>query len=368
MKELASRVFCSDLLLPILTFLVGCGSPAHAHSLLALLRLRGTSKAIQEKMNSVPLWTHFSLKVDLTISEDFSSRKKDIEDWRWPPLRTHSTRVLSSLLAFGGGSRITALSLQLPVLEDSALALLASSCPLLVRVELSTSSVNDCRFASDEGLAHFFRTVSPLTHLEVSSYMCTKELLPESVMDVIESRCFPFEALSLVLSPQNMEYLPRLCTSVSALEWKCFDRFDDDGVLESINAFSLAMATGSFKQVRLLRLPDCTELQDRHMKMIAEGMPALRDLDIGLFNGNPALTDKGIRNLAKCKSLKLLDISGRASVTLQGLLEVLNSQHPHPLRELCIDDTQICAGTSSLSIDLVICSQLLGLHHLLLHK
>jgi len=354
MKDLASRVFCSDLVLPIMTFLVGSGSPAHAHSLLALMKLSGTSKAIRDKLRSVSLWTYLDITVDLSTSEDFSMRKdgrRKLEDWSWPPLRSHPTKVLSSLLVFGGGSRITALSLQLPVLEDDSLALLAASCPLLVRVELSTTSVNQCRFASAKGLAHFFRTVSPLTHLRVDSDMCALELLPESVMNVIESRAFPLQALSIVLSSRTVEYLPRLCGSVTALEWKVFDRYDENDNVDSIDHFSQAMGTltsDPFKMLLILRLPDCNALEDSHLIMIAKGMPALRELYIGLFNANPILTDRGIQSLTHCKYLKVLDIYARASITLEGLLTVLRSQQPHPLRELYIGDTHICAGRALL--------------------
>jgi hypothetical protein len=69
-------------------------------------------------------------------------------------------------------------------------------------------------------------------------------------------------------------------------------------------------------------------------------MPNLRDLDIGIFREDSSLTDAGLQALARCRSLRCLDISGRSSITLDGLLRVL--QRDHPMRELSINDTAIC--------------------------
>ena len=341
MARLSENVFTSDLLTHIVEYLVGSGSPAHGFNSVDIIRFSRVSKKIRNRFLTVPLWTHLSIQVDLDIVESFEE-EMEIADWNWTPLKHHSTSIVGTFLRYGG-SKITALALRMRVLEDSALHLIATTCPLLTRVELMTSPYNDCKFPSSAGLTVFFALVSPLTHLKIS-YQETgeREIISESVLRMISSRSFPLEALSLDLTPKTVQFLAPYCPTLKALQWKGVMQDRNEAYDTAImNRFVTSIQGSIFHRMQILWLQRCTGMTDHALREIAAAMPNLRDLDIGLFNADPTLTDAGLLALAKCRSLKCLDIGGRSSITLSGLLRML--QKDHPMKELSIQDTAICS-------------------------
>eukprot|EP01036_Dinobryon_divergens_P032915 gene32915-42600_t len=347
MRRLANAVFSSDILTYIIGFLVGSGSPASALTSLDIIRITSVNKGIRNKLRSVSLWTHLSIRVDLSaVCMNYDVYTAPVEDNSWRTLKTHPQNIIGTFIRYGG-SRITSLALRLPVLDDSCLHVIATGCPLLSRIELRTSALvsNEGVFPTPSGLANFFALVPPLiTHLMIVKEECTtrtKHILPKSVLHAIRSRQFPLEALSLDLTKQTVKVLAPTFVNLRALQLICMHSSSSSGEEEVAGSSLMDSLSGRvFQKMTILSLLQMKAITDGHMKIIAAAMPHLRDLDIGIFTKDSSLTDAGLQALSQCRSLRCLDISGRSSITLDGLLHML--QRDHPMRELTINDTAIC--------------------------
>ena len=136
MRRLANAVFSSDILIYIVEFLAGSGSPATALTSLDIVRITSVNKSIKKKLRSVSLWTHIFIRVNLLVAVcmgmNYEEAAPVVDQTWWRTLQTHPPQyIIGTFIRYGGLDRITSLALRLPVLDDSCLHVIVLTIPAL---------------------------------------------------------------------------------------------------------------------------------------------------------------------------------------------------------------------------------------------
>ena len=388
----------------IVEFLVGKTNIPSIRKIINVIHLSRTAKVIHDVLLTCRIWTFLRFRVDLSMSasymdeedyddyndnerpDDYNGGDYDDGDWAWKPLKNYPSSIINSYLIYGG-LYITSLSLSLRNLDTASLQIIASKCRHLSELSITFYEGNDCEFPPTAAVEEFFRHVSDLTHLSLlgDEEVTQNNLIryfPVSVMEIIQQRQFPLQALEICVSKSTVHFITGILSnmnSINTIQTSSMStnsnntitatslsssssstttsttrkngfglylqiitdtqRYTEDeeerNTVFCLNHFSHTIQQNKniYENITNLNLHSKTLalLNDDDLEAIAKTMINLQCLDVSLLNMhhrniNPDFTDVSIIALAtNCHQLKTLNLTGRTSITLKSLLMLIRN-------------------------------------------
>ena len=310
---------------------------------------------------TAPLWETAELNEEMGFQDMFRMGGFDYppigSDVKWQ--ERHSTSIVKSMSTFSG-STLHTIALEVWLLTDEALLMIANSCHTLARFGLAFGQFPSIKLSA-AGVQSFFQQCAPLTHVKLSISEVASEPWPQQLSSTTCSVIGGhfLEGLCLqnfrTLSSQNLRNIlsstvtsddprPHICalslsscsTGEGGAEWPARGEAPDPfSTITTLLSMTLEHQ-GAFDNLRVLNLRNIA-MQDAHLTRL---VPFLNLRVLKLPTHGSYLCDCMADVATSCRQLVVLDIEGQEDIDLHVLLPVLRA-NASTLKELNVMLTSV---------------------------